>query len=112
MCIAVVGVSWWGCAGAFGGLTGLLGVDGVGVGVLVGDPGEQVGLAGQQRGVVGRVAAAAGCAVLGELAEELGDLTGGDPRGRVGWRGTGVGISGHGGLRGRGRWRRPGGRAG
>jgi hypothetical protein len=109
MCIGVVGVSCCGGAGAFGGLTGLLGVDGVGVGVLVGDPGEQVGLVGQQGGVVGRVAAAVGDVVSGELVEELGDLAGGDPRGRVGRCGVGVGVSGHGGLRGRGWWRRPGG---
>jgi hypothetical protein len=35
----------------------LIGEGGVGVGVLVGDPGEQVGLVGQQLGSIGGVAA-------------------------------------------------------
>ena len=43
-------MSGGGDAGAFGGLTGLVGVGGVGVGVLVGDPGEQLGLASEQGG--------------------------------------------------------------
>jgi hypothetical protein len=57
LCFGVLGVSGRGGAGAFGGLTGLAGVGGVGVGVLVGDPREQVGLAGEKRGVFGGVAA-------------------------------------------------------
>jgi hypothetical protein len=56
LCIGVLGVSGGG-AGAFGGLTGLVGVGGVGVGVLVGDPGEQLGLASEQGGLVGGVPA-------------------------------------------------------
>jgi hypothetical protein len=108
MCIGVVGVSCRGVSGAFGGLTGLLGVDGVGVGVLVGDPGEQVGLAGQERGLVGGAAAGGGRAVLGEVAEELGDLAGGDPLSRVGRAEAGVGVSGHAGLRVGALWRRRG----
>jgi hypothetical protein len=67
-------VSGHGCAGAFGGLTGLVGVGGVGVGVLVGDPGEQFGLVGQQCGGLGGVAAEGRRAVPGESVQELGDL--------------------------------------
>jgi hypothetical protein len=78
LCIGVLGVSGGGGAGAFGGLTGLVGVGGVGVGVLVGDPGEQLGLVGQQRGVLGGVAAEGGRAMPGESVEEIGDLAGGD----------------------------------
>ena len=70
-----------GGAGALGGLTRLAGVGGVGVGVLVGDPREQVGLAGEQRGVLGGVAAEGRRASPGETVEELGDLAGGDRSG-------------------------------
>jgi hypothetical protein len=78
LCVGVLGVSGHGCAGAFGGLTGLVCVGGVGVGVLVGDPGEQFGLVGQQCGVFGGVAAEDRRAVPGEPVQELGDLAGSD----------------------------------
>jgi hypothetical protein len=94
LCFGVLGVSGRGGAGAFGGLTGLVGVGGVGVGVLVGDPREQVGLAGEQCGVFGGVAAEGRRAVPGETVEELGDLAGGDRSGCrvVGGGGCGAGV--------------------
>jgi hypothetical protein len=113
LCIGVFGVSCGG-AGAFGGLAGLVGVGGVGVGVLVGDAGEQFGLVRQQRGVFGGVAAEGRRAVSGELVQESGDLASGDRggcRAGVGGRGVGVVVS-HGAprvwARGRRRARRAG----
>jgi len=47
-----------GCgAGVPGDVAGLVGEGGVGMGVLVGDPGEQVGFVGEQPGSIGGVAA-------------------------------------------------------
>jgi hypothetical protein len=69
----------------------LIGEGGVGVGVLVGDPGEQVGLVGQQLGSIGGVAAEGRWALPCQTRQELGDVAGGDgvggDRGRVGWFG-------------------------
>jgi hypothetical protein len=97
LCVGVLGVSGRGGAGAGGGLMGLVGVGGVGVGVLVGDSREQLGLVGQQRGVFGGVAAEGRRAVSGETVHEIGDLAGGDRLGRgrlrVGGRGAGVVVS-------------------
>ncbi len=58
-----------------GELEDVLGVVGVGVDVLGGDPGEQVGLAGEEQRAFGGVAGAglAG-AELGEVAGEVGDV--------------------------------------
>jgi hypothetical protein len=89
--------------GVFGGLMGLVGEGGVGVGVLVGDPGEQFGLVGQQCGVFGGVAAEDRRGLPGESVQELGDLVGGD-------RGA-VAVS-HGGARVWSRGRQRGRRAG
>jgi hypothetical protein len=46
-----------GCPGVLGDVAGLFGEGGIGAGVLVGDPGEQVGLVAEQLGSVGGVAA-------------------------------------------------------
>ena len=106
-----------GALGAFGDVTGFARVCGVGAGVLIGDPGEQLGLVGQQRGVLGGVAAEGRWAQPGEWGGERGDVGDGDRLGRVGgWvggrpRGTGIGVR-HGGLRGWGPGRRPARRAG
>ena len=43
--------------GVLGDVAGLFGEGGIGAGVLVGDPGEQVGLVAEQLGSVGGVAA-------------------------------------------------------
>jgi hypothetical protein len=56
LCIGVVGVSCAGDPGMLGDLAGLVGQRGVGVAVVGGDPGEQLGFAGQQRGGCGGVA--------------------------------------------------------
>ena len=103
-----------GVLGAFGDLVGIARVCGVGAGVLIGDPGEQLGLVGQQCGVLGGVAAEGRWAQPGESGGERGDVGDGDRLGRVGGRGprgTGIGVS-HGGLRGWGPGRRPARRAG
>jgi hypothetical protein len=73
-------------------LSGLGGMRGVVVGVLVGDSGEQLGLVGEQRGAFGGFGVAR--AVSGEAVDELGDLGCGDRLGA----GFGLRVS-HGGLR-------------
>ena len=67
-----------GGAGVAGDPVGLLGVAGIAAGVLVGDPGEQFGLAGEELGPLGVVVASGAATGFGEVMEELGDVAGGD----------------------------------
>ena len=67
-----------GGAGVGGDLADLLGAAGIAAGVLVGDPGEQFGLAGEELGPLGLIVAAGASTGFGEVMEELGYLAGGD----------------------------------